>query len=110
MFKGASDQYITEVFDGTPVILRFKWNARFEFWSVSIYDRQSNPLLMGVKLVRDFPLLGRLHLETVPGELVVSRLYGDWDDLRFDSLPEEAAVIWLSADEVEDLKNAAAEA
>lgn len=109
MLKGASDQYITEVLDGTPVILRFKWNTRFAFWSMSIYDRQNNPILMGVKLVRDFPLLGRLHLETVPGEFIVSRLYGDWDDLRFDSLPEEAALIWLSPEEVEDIKNAAAE-
>lgn len=105
MYKGAADQQITEVLGGIPVILRFKWNTRFSFWSMSIYDRQSNPILTGIKLVRDFPLLDKLHLEEIPGDFTVVRLYGDWDDVPFDALPEEAAIVWWSPEEIEEIRN-----
>lgn len=107
MYKGAADQQITEVLDGTPVILRFKWNTRFNFWSMSIYDRQGLPLLMGIKLVRNFPLLDKLHLDTVPGDFAVIRRFGDWDDVPFEALPQEAAIVWLSAEEIEGIRDGA---
>lgn len=105
MYKGESDQTVNEVLDGTPVILRFKWNTRFSFWSMSIYDRQGEPLLMGIKLVRDFPLLDRLNLTNIPGDFTLVRLFGDWDYPRFDSLPEEGAIVWWSPEEIEAVKN-----
>lgn len=105
MFKGEADQVLTEVLGTLPVILRFKWNTRFSFWAMSIYDRQGTPLLSGIKLVRDFPLLDRLNLDTIPGEFTLVRLFGDWDTPRFDSLPEEGAIVWWSPEEIEALKN-----
>lgn len=105
MFKGVSDQIVTDVFDGTPVSLRFMWNTRFQFWSVSIFDRQRNLIAGGLKLVQDFPMLGSLALETLPGELYMVRMYGDWDYPRFNSLPEEFVVAYVSAEEMEALRN-----
>lgn len=105
MYKGEADQVIQEVLDGLPVLLRFKWNTRFSFWSLSIYDRQSVPILLGIKLVRDFPLLDALQLTDIQGDFTLVRLFGDWDAPAFDSLPEEAAVVYWTKDEIEALRN-----
>lgn len=103
MFKGVADQTITDVFDGTPVSLRFMWNTRFQFWSVSIYDRQRNLIAGGLKLVRDYPMLGALKLEALPGEMFMIRMYGDWDYPKFTSLPEEFVLGYVSAEDLEAL-------
>lgn len=105
MYKGEPDQTIQEVLNGVPVTLRFKWNTRFKFWSLSIYSRDGDPIFTGVKLVRDFPLLERLRLRELDGDFVLARIYGDWDYPRFDSLPEEMAIVWLNGDEIEAVRN-----
>lgn len=105
MFKGAADQTISEVLNGVPVTLRFKWNTRFSFWSVSIYDRQNALIIAGLKLVRDFSLLSALQLETLNGDFIVAKLYGDWDYPRFDSLPSEFILAWLDPEDVEAFAN-----
>lgn len=38
---GFTDQTLQAVFDDTPVTLRLRWNERFGFWSLGIYDRES---------------------------------------------------------------------
>lgn len=37
--------------------LKFDWNTRFEFWTMSILDLDDNFLLCGIKLVIGYPLL-----------------------------------------------------
>lgn len=105
MYKGEGDQQIQEVLNGTPVTMRFKWNTRFKFWALSIYTRENMPIVTGIKLVRDYPLLDRLRLDTLRGDLVVARLFGAWDYPEFTSLPEEMAIVWLDPDDIEAVKN-----
>ena len=41
----------------TPFRFRFFWNTRAKFWSMSIYDREGNLLISGVRLVINYELL-----------------------------------------------------
>lgn len=43
--------------DGNEYKLHFYWNTRGAFWSMDIADANSVPLVSGVKLIMDFPLL-----------------------------------------------------
>lgn len=107
MFKGASDQTISEVLNGVPVTLRFKWNTRFSFWAVSISDRQNGLIVAGLKLVRDYSLINSLQLEQLNGDLIMARLYGGWDYPTFDSLPSEFVLAWLDPEDLEAFANGA---
>jgi hypothetical protein len=50
-FSGESS-FIEEItLENTPYDFAFNWNSRGEFWELSIYDRDLNPLVLGIKLV-----------------------------------------------------------
>jgi hypothetical protein len=98
--KAETDQWIDEVFGSTPVSLRIKWNQRFEYFTISIYDRQRAPIIEGVKLVRDTPLLTRYQLPGIDGMLSCWRSYGDKEKPAFDSFPDEFTLIYFDADDL----------
>lgn len=44
------------VLNGTPYQIRFTYNDSKDYWKFSLYDSQSNPLILNVKIVPNFPL------------------------------------------------------
>ncbi|QAX92343.1 structural protein [Pantoea phage vB_PagM_LIET2] len=98
--KGETDQWIDETFGATPVSLRIKWNERFQFFTVSIYDRQRAPLIEGIKLSRDYPLIHTYQLPGIDGELYCYRSYGDKEKPAFDSFPDEFFLVYIDADDI----------
>lgn len=92
-----TDQWVDEVFDGVPVSMRIKWNDRFQFFTISIYNRQRTPFVEGVKLTRDYPLIHSFRLSGAPGELYCVRVYGDKEKPAFESFPEEFTLVYLDA-------------
>lgn len=52
--------------DGNEYRLRFYWNTRGQFWSMDIADANNNPLVSGVKLIANFPLLIQHTEEGLP--------------------------------------------
>lgn len=57
--------YQTEL-DGKTYGFEFMWNSRAGYWFMSITDKDGNPLLMGRKLVLNWPLTGRFRNNALP--------------------------------------------
>ena len=61
-----TDQLVHVEFDGNPYILRVLWNERFGYFSLSIYTADGEPVLLNVKMVKDYPLIGRYKNTRLP--------------------------------------------
>jgi hypothetical protein len=58
--------------DGTPYIIDFDYNSRGQYWSLNWYDRDQNPIRMGLKLVTGTELLEQyVDVGLPPGRLVI---------------------------------------
>jgi len=64
--------------DGVDYQLDFAWNTTAGAWYLSLSDTQGNPIVSGLKLVSNRPLLSRFHFiaGTPPGELSAVDLSG----------------------------------
>lgn len=58
--------------EGREFLLSFSYNQRIDRWYLSIYDEEETPLLLGLKLVANWPLLRHYRYDTrlPPGELM----------------------------------------
>lgn len=101
--SGFPDQTLNAVLDTTPVTMRAKWNERFGFWSLSIYDRERETILAGVKLVQNFPLTSQYSLDEFTGELFFLRMSGTKDRPDFDSLGGDHVLAYFTKDEINAL-------
>lgn len=59
--------------NGVEYILRFDWNTRGAFWSMSIYDNTETLILAGIRMVIGWPLLdSHTAITNIPdGQFVV---------------------------------------
>lgn len=97
--SGFPDQTLTTVLDDFPATLRVKWNERFSFWSLGIYDRDRNPILTGIKLVQNYPLIGRYNLSQFSGEMIFLRMSGAKDRPDFESIGGDHVLVYLTEGE-----------
>lgn len=44
------------VLNGTAYLIRFTYNDTKDYWKFGLYDTQNVPILVGVKIVPNFPL------------------------------------------------------
>lgn len=44
------------VLSGKQYNIRFTYNDTCDYWKFSLYDAQSNPIVLGIKIVPQFPL------------------------------------------------------
>ncbi len=58
--------------EGRDFVLDFSYNQRIERWYLSIFDEEETPILRGLKLVANWPLLRhyRYDIRLPPGELM----------------------------------------
>ena len=90
--------------DGIPYILDFSWNSRGEFWSMSIYNRDQTPLILGVKLVLFFGLINKfVDIGLPPGDIYVVDPSGNTEKLNQNDFETRAYLIYLSENEIESL-------
>lgn len=61
-----TDQLVSVELDGNPYILRVLWNERFGYFTLSIMEANESPLLTNVKMVKNYPLIGRFKNELLP--------------------------------------------
>lgn len=74
--------------DDSDFVLHFSYNQRTERWYLSVHDDEDAPILSGLKLVANWPLLRHYHADTrvPPGELIVVDLTGDGSPPTLDEL------------------------
>lgn len=68
--------------------LKLRWNDGHAFWVIDLYDRDESPILLGVKMVKGFPLVRRYGIASLPryGDLVVYDRGHDGQEPTFDGL------------------------
>lgn len=51
-----NDSVSRVVLSGTPYFIRFSYNDTRDYWKFSLYNAQSEPIVVGIKIVPNFPL------------------------------------------------------
>lgn len=76
--------------DGRDYLLRFSYNERIQRWYLGLYDESNTPLLLGLKLVANWPLLRHYRHDPrlPPGELMAIDLTSDGSPPTLDELGE----------------------
>lgn len=86
--------------EGRSYTLRFAWNARTGVWSLDLLDGDETPILLGLALVTNTPLLRAYHADArVPvGELLVACFQADKSPPGLDELGLDArcSLVYLS--------------
>lgn len=90
--------------DGTIYILMFTWNALNEFWVMDIYDRNEVSLILGIKIVPNFPLLDPYTVFGKPrGQIICQNVVNAPSNIgRFD-IGQKFEMIYYSEGEFETL-------
>lgn len=86
--------------DGREYVISFVWNARESRWFVELLDENADPIVSGVKVIPNFPLLRRVvDPRCPPGELAALDNAGD-DPIVFADLGTRAILVYYSAAEL----------
>lgn len=73
--------------EGTVFSFIFSWNAHGAFWTLSIYDRDLNPIVLGIRLVLNYELLKIHPRAAMPkGELYVIDVKEGSMDISYEDL------------------------
>lgn len=85
-------------------ILVFTWNALNEFWTMDIYNRNEDPIILGIKIVPNYPLLrAYTAVEKPPGEIICQNIVNAPDTIsRFD-MSQKFELVYYSAGELDAL-------
>jgi len=104
-FKNYSSFDMELTLDGVPYIIKFNWNSRYEFWTISFYDREKTVLVTGIKIVINYELLTQLVDKGLPpGQLYAIRENESHDRLTKDEFfNNDAFLIYVSEDEIDSL-------
>jgi hypothetical protein len=85
-------------------ILEFTWNALNEFWSMDIYSGNETPIILGIKIVPNYPLLAAFSAEgQPPGQIICQNIVGAPDTIgRFD-MSQKFELVYYADGELEAL-------
>lgn len=87
--------------DSTIFILYFRWNALNQYWIMNIYDRNDQPILVGVKVVNNFNLTAQFSaLPGMPkGDILCQNILGLWETIqRFDMGQTNEIIYYVSGE------------
>lgn len=104
---------IIPVFPGTPLyqervrleardyIFRFDWAHREQRYYMSIFNQDEEPLLQGVKVLANWPLLARHHFNPglPPGQLIATSLEQDDTPPTFNDFGTRVQLAYYASDE-----------
>jgi hypothetical protein len=63
--------------DGLLYTFEFNWNSRGEYWTLTIYNQNSERIIAGVKVILNFDLTGRYTKITLPPGILLSTREND---------------------------------
>lgn len=90
--------------ENIPYIFDFAWNARGEFWSMSIYNRDQQPLVYGVKVVLLYPLIGKFVGRNLPpGEIYALDPSDNTENIEQNDFDSRLYLTYFTEEEVESL-------
>ncbi len=96
-----SDQLVSVELDGNPYILRVLWNERFGYFSLSVLAADETPILLNIKMVKNFPLIGRFKNTLLPaGDLYFVQEKGNSDRPTYEDLAVNFGLYYYEPDAV----------
>jgi len=82
-----TDQLVRVELGGNLYILRVLWNERFGYFSLSVLTADEQPILTNVKMVKNFPLIGRFKNTLLPaGDFYFIQEKGNADRAAYTDL------------------------
>jgi hypothetical protein len=87
----------------TIFILYFRWNAMNKYWVMNIFDRNDQPILLGVKVVTNFDLTAQFKAITgMPlGDILCQNVIGLWTDIQRFDMGQTTEIIYYEPGELE---------
>lgn len=96
-----TDQLISVELDGNPYILRVLWNERFGYFSLSVSAADETPIVTNVKMVKNYPLIGRFKNTLLPtGDFYFIQEKGDAERAAYADLAVNFGLYYYEADAV----------
>jgi len=96
-----TDQRLTVELGGNPYVLRVLWNERFGYFSLSISTVDEEPILVNVKMVKNYPLTGRFKDPRLPfGSLYFVQEKGNSDRPLYEELATNYGLYYYEPDAV----------
>lgn len=110
-FKEPSSWREQVTLDGVIFVLEFNWNALNEFWTMAIFDRDLNPLIYGIKIVPNYPLLMQYTFIGKPaGEIICQNIVGGTDEIRRFDMSQRFELVYYSEGELQAITSEAGNA
>lgn len=101
LLSETTDQLVSVELDGNPYILRVLWNERFGYFSLSVNAADDTPILTNVKMVKNYPLIGRFKNILLPaGDIYFVQEKGSADRPEYVDLAVNFNLYYYEADEV----------
>lgn len=96
-----TDQLVRVELDGNPYILRVLWNERFGYFSLSVLAADETPIVTNVKMVKNFPLIGRFKNTLLPaGDFYFIQEKGNADRAAYTDLGVNFGLYYYEPDPV----------
>lgn len=86
-------------------LIYFRWNALNAYWVMNIYDRNDDPILLGVKVVNNFNLTNQFSaIAGMPqGDILCQNILGFWDTIQRFDMGQTTEIIYYVNGELETL-------
>ena len=82
---------------------RVKWNERFSFWSLSLYRRESELIIGGIRLVPQAPLLSVLKLDEFDGDFFFLPNNNEGKEPDFEAFSGAYSLVYFTKGEINEL-------
>lgn len=105
--RNAPDQKFSIDLEGTVYVFRVMWNSRTGRWTLSIFEEDETPIVMGITVVGEFDLLSQYADARLPrGTLFTADVTGKNREPTDDNFGD--SVLLLYADEAQSIAAEAA--
>lgn len=89
-------------------VLEFTWNSLNEFWVMDIFNRDELPIIYGIVIVPDYPLLQAFQVDGKPkGEIICQNIVNGDDVIRRFDMSQKFELVYYEVGELESLANSA---
>jgi hypothetical protein len=101
LLADTTDQLLSIELGGNPYVLRVLWNERFEYFSLSIYEADNNPILTNIKMVKNYNLTDHFKDTRLPyGDLYFVQEKGSAARPTYTDLATNCNLYYFEADDV----------
>ena len=106
-FSNSSSFFQQITLDESVFFIGFRWNALNEFWVMSIFDIDYNPIILNIKVVPSYPLLAQYKMLNKPaGEIICHNIVSDDDVIRRFDMQQKFEMVYYSKEEIDALRQA----